>query len=384
LAAGNFNGDFTNSFVPIDDLAIGVPGEDLNVQNAGNRLNVGAVNVLFGSLDRLTAANNQFLSQDTTGLASGDAVAEVTDAFGSALAAGNFNGDGRPIGNVERGLAFIGIDDLAVGVPGENVGGIIDAGAVNLFTGSTNGVFAPSALGLITQDSANVPDDAAAGDGFGSTVVMADFDHDLRDDLAIGVPGQDFDPIFDANGNLLSQTDNAGAVNVIYGTVENVPGADSQLWHQDTVEVNGIETTDTARIGNQFGGVLLASRHAPPPSSGAGLFGVWQELTQKCSPSKPECKLRGTIDVFNPGTEPASTTVLQFFLSADEILDSEDLWLQEVRVGRLQPGQTRTETVHAVVQGEATGLFGIAVLDANDDVAEVREDNNIVVSPPIP
>ena len=45
--------------------------------------------------------------------------------FGAALAAGDFDGDGR--------------DDLAVGVPGESVGAVDDAGAVNVLYGTASG-----------------------------------------------------------------------------------------------------------------------------------------------------------------------------------------------------------------------------------------------------
>jgi hypothetical protein len=241
LAAGNFNGDARNG-MPIDDLAIGVPGEDLSVQNGGTRTDVGAVNVIYGSATRLTVDNNQFLSQDTTGLASGDEIAEGGDVFGSALAAGDFDSDGR--------------DDLAVGVPGEKVGGLSKAGAVNLFEGRTTGLFVPSPLALISQDSVNVPDDAEANDRFGQAVALADFDNDGRDDLAIGVPFEDFTPSFDASGNPINLAHNTGAVNVIYGTAGNIPGTDSQLWHQDTLDVNGIETRDAAEDDDEFGSAL--------------------------------------------------------------------------------------------------------------------------------
>jgi hypothetical protein len=50
----------------------------------------------------------------------------LTRGFGTALAIGDFNGDG--------------IDDLAIGVPGEDVDGISNAGAVNVLYGSAGGL----------------------------------------------------------------------------------------------------------------------------------------------------------------------------------------------------------------------------------------------------
>ena len=55
----------------------------------------------------------------------GGSAAEAGDLFGSALAAGDFNNDG--------------FADLAVGAPGEDVGGVIGAGAVNVLYGRPPG-----------------------------------------------------------------------------------------------------------------------------------------------------------------------------------------------------------------------------------------------------
>jgi len=123
-----------------------------------------------------------------------------------------------------------------------------------------------------------------------------------------------------------------------------------------------------------------------PVPSGAGLSGAWQRVAQNCrrGGEGSPCELYGVIEVFNPGTATAAPTALQFFLSEDESLDEEDLFLQEVTVGRLKPGQTRTEQLRATVNGDASGSFVIAVLDATNVVAERNEANNVVVSPPIP
>ncbi len=107
----DFNGD---SF---GDLAIGVPGEDVNGVNSA-----GAVNVIYGSPVGLSATagpGNQFLTTESVGLGF---TSFVDDRFGSSLAAGDFNGDGR--GN------------LAVGLENEDVGTIQDAGAVYVIYGS--------------------------------------------------------------------------------------------------------------------------------------------------------------------------------------------------------------------------------------------------------
>ena len=88
-------------------------------------IDAGAVNILYGSASGLTAAGNQFWTQDNPGILER---AEAGDLFGSALATGDFDGDG--------------FADLAVGVPFENVGSVSDAGAVNILYGSASGLTA--------------------------------------------------------------------------------------------------------------------------------------------------------------------------------------------------------------------------------------------------
>ena len=85
-------GDFSNE--GYDDLAVGVPGED-------NRR--GAVAVIYGSAAGLTGEGNQLWSQAPDEII-GDAA--PGDDFGSSVAAGDFDNDG--------------VDDLAIGVPGED------------------------------------------------------------------------------------------------------------------------------------------------------------------------------------------------------------------------------------------------------------------------
>ncbi|BAZ53432.1 putative outer membrane adhesin [Nostoc sp. NIES-4103] len=200
LAVGDFNGDGK------DDLAIGVSGEDI-----GTIANAGAVNVIYGSNTGLTSTGNQIWDQDSTNI---EGAAEASDLFGTSLAVGDFNGDGK--------------DDLAIGVSGEDVGTIANAGAVNVIYGSNTGLTSTGDQ-IWDQDSTNIEGAAEASDGFGTSLAVGDFNGDGKDDLAIGVSGEDIGTIT-----------NAGAVNVIYGSSTGLTSTRNQLWHQDSTGVEGV------------------------------------------------------------------------------------------------------------------------------------------------
>ena len=178
LAVGDFDRD------GFADLAVGVPYEDVGSPVING---AGAVNVFYGSAAGL-GGRDQLWYQDVLGV---DGVAEADDNFGYALAAGDFDRNGYA--------------DLAIGVPHENVGAIVDAGAVNVLYGSAAGLTAAGDQ-LWTQDSTGIEDTPETNDNFGYALTAGDFNGDGRTDLAVGVP-------YESVGALLE----AGAVNVLHG-----------------------------------------------------------------------------------------------------------------------------------------------------------------------
>ena len=105
--------------------------------------------MLYGSAAGLSAAGNQ--SGTRTAPASQGA-AQSGDSFGDALAAGDFNNDG--------------FDDLAIGVPGETVGGSRTPARSTCFYGSAAGLTAAGDQ-LWHQDVPGVLGTAATDDLFG-------------------------------------------------------------------------------------------------------------------------------------------------------------------------------------------------------------------------
>jgi hypothetical protein len=232
------------------DLAIGVPGEDLTVTVFVGRVSTtrsvrdaGAVNVLYGAdataLARgLSSDANQFWSQASRQVeGSGDILdaPEDDDRFGSALASFGLGGS-----------------DLAVGVPGEDVGTITDAGAVNVIYYSPGAnQLAFSNNQIWTQDSPDIEDVAEAGDSFGFALAGGDFNGDTLKDLAIGAPGETLN-------DQTTPLSNAGALHVIYYQSFGVglsatAGPGDQVWTQDSAEI-----ADQADVGERFGSALTA------------------------------------------------------------------------------------------------------------------------------
>ncbi len=213
LAAGDFNGD---GFL---DLAIGVSGEDIGAVSGA-----GAIHIVYGSETGLVP-NNTYLHQDTPRVRE---IAEIGDLFGSVLAAGDFNNDGR--------------DDLAVGVHTEDIGTLDSAGMVQVFYGTPVGIKPPGNQ-TFDRNHPLIDGVASAGDGFGLALSAGDFNKDGFIDLAIGVPGAD----------IATSSDHAGAITILFGSASGISGTDSQWIHEDTPDV-----PDTAESLDNFGGSLAS------------------------------------------------------------------------------------------------------------------------------
>ncbi|GAA3138931.1 hypothetical protein GCM10010466_32560 [Planomonospora alba] len=139
------------------DLAVAAP-----YAAVGGHARAGSVTVLYG------LRTERLLTRDEPGV---PGEAGTADAFGSALAVGDFDGDRRA--------------DLAVGVSeeGRPRPGADGRGAVQLFHGSPTGLRPGEVIDAGDAGRRRGPD------RFGAALAAGDLDGDGDDELAIGVPG---------------------------------------------------------------------------------------------------------------------------------------------------------------------------------------------------
>jgi hypothetical protein len=211
--ASDFNGD------GFADLAVAVPTE-----NVGSVKDAGAVQVLYGS-----AGGVQATSPDDQLWTQGGGVQDQTEAndrFGWSLAEGDFNGDG--------------FGDLAIGIPYEDVGTVVNGGAVEVLYGSAAGLQAVSPDDQFwTEDILGNGEQSLPQDLFGYALAAGDVNGDGYADLAVSAPWQEVDTF-----------KHAGGVDVVFGSADGLQTVApvAQHWTQDSPDVE-----DQAHESDLFG-----------------------------------------------------------------------------------------------------------------------------------
>ena len=259
VASGDFNSD------GYADLAVGIPNESIR-----GRAQVGAVQVLYGSPGGLTA-EDQIWHQGKPGVPGRN---EAGDMFGSALVVGDFEGDG--------------FADLAIGVAGEDIGAVPDAGFVAVLRGSDRGLTSYGAS-VVRQGRDGLPSQPSAYEEFGETLATGDVNGDLKDDLVVVV---EFDADFlrPSYGDL----DEAGSgVHVIYGSLTGLKPPGSQFF--------GPESLGFAEWSQMFS-PMLADVNGDSRDDLAGV--LWQSSTNDYR----VVVLHGQIDGLHPAVLTAAGT----------------------------------------------------------------------------
>lgn len=191
------------------DCVVGAPGEDI-----GSRANAGGV----------TVVQDIYFSDELVGLSLDQNAPGVP---GSAKAGDRY---GRSVDTILVGAT----SRIAVGAPGEDVGGDGNAGLVQLFSSDRSHIDPGTAL---TQDTPGVGDSAQPGDQFGDEVAwLAPGLGDTRTRLAVAAPRE----------NTSAGTD-AGLVQV-FGIGDL---AADKVWTQGSPGVPGVP-----KAGDRFGETL--------------------------------------------------------------------------------------------------------------------------------
>jgi hypothetical protein len=258
------------------DLMVGVPYEAV-----GSEQQAGCVDVIFGSADGLAGGTPSLvLQQGAGGGGLSSSAAEAGDWFGYSLAGGLTSGSepylligvpgedlsgipdaggmhyvrptyneavnqdstgvvGAPEKNDRFGFAVAAsANRIAVGVPGEAIGAETFSGAVELFGNPDSG--APPYLAWVDQSTDGINGSAETGDRLGASVAMVD---DMTDSIiAIGVPGEDTSTGEDAGRVVTVAYDSTGLRQVadIHQSVAGVAGIgeDGDYFGQQITAVN--------------------------------------------------------------------------------------------------------------------------------------------------
>ncbi|MEU1202324.1 FG-GAP and VCBS repeat-containing protein [Streptomyces sp. NPDC005813] len=204
LSVGDFDKD------GYGDLAIGRGYETGDSER-------GYVTVQYGgSSGPNTARKPVKFTQNTTGVPGSS---ENEDYFGSAIAAGDINGDGYA--------------DLAVGARGEDLGTKRDAGAVTVLFGRAGGLSGTGAKSY-TQDTSGITGTAETQDQFGSFLKLTDYTRDGRADLMIDTNEQ------------LGNEDRWGLVHLLKGSGSGITTTGSKSYSVTSLKLS------YARLGGPF------------------------------------------------------------------------------------------------------------------------------------
>ena len=225
LTAGTFTGD------RFPDLVLGAIGED-----EGGAFDTGSL-LIFLNVGTTTALAGPFTQEDIGSLV------ESNDRFGDALVAADFGRSGR--------------NNLAIGMPREDVGSTADAGVVVVVYTESGELDWANPDSFLATD---VGDAVEASEAFGASLAALDLTFGPQTDLAVGVPLE----------NSPTAADH-GAVGVIPGDDEGLSHAGGGSFTQDPIG-------DAEEPGDLFGATLAAGRFGRGPRDDLAIGSPWETL----------------------------------------------------------------------------------------------------------
>jgi hypothetical protein len=241
------------------DVVVGVPGEDIGGAD------VGYVQVLYGGAG---------------GLAISDASTNYTQASFGQVAHG-----GDQFGHVVDVVEDVGQGGtptpdayaLAIGVPGADVGGHNDAGAVAAKAAYDGG----SETFWITQDTPGIPGGAETGDRFGAAVSCGYFSgQGTTVDCVVGSPNEDIGSKADAGAATIVQDIYFSDELVGISLDQNAPGVPNSSESGDRYG----STIDSIRVGGTTRIAIGAPGEDLGSDTNAGLVQLFSSDTEEVDP----------------------------------------------------------------------------------------------------
>ena len=160
-----------------------------------------------------------------------------------------------------------------------------------------------------------------------------------------------------------------------------------------TGTANGTVQYAAAQNGSSTGrsGTMTIAGHTftvTQAGSQVDATGEWSSLTQTCRGSSPiRCSLRGQFIVENKSAVSIPRTALAIYLSDDTTVNpATALLLKIYGVNRLKPGQMKKQNINLNLPAgvTASGKYVIAVVDADDNLPDSDDSDNVVPYGPIP